>query len=248
MAEIKNKSSIAAADLKPVPTSAKPGSPVIRGYFDAIAFRYDFLNNFLSFKLDELWRAKARKIVSEPHQEAILDLGTGTGKFLAEFAKARKWKRMTGLDFSTGMLQEARKQLAPETELVTGDFHNLPFEKNSFDLIVSAFTLRSVQDMPLFLREVHRLLKSKGTAGFMCLTRPRNIFWKILYYPYLKIYLPLVGGLFTGNKEAYQFLSASIMSFQSPEQTALMMKEAGFENVTTHYFSMGMSTLITGKK
>ena len=52
----------------------------------------------------------------------------------------------------------------------------------------------------------------------------------------------------SGNKEAYQFLSASIMSFQSPEQTALMMKEAGFENVATHYFSMGMATLIVGKK
>ena len=204
-------------------SAAKPGSPVIRGYFDAIAFRYDFLNNFLSFNLDELWRVKARKIVLEPHQEAILDLGIGTGKFLAEFAKVRTWKRMAGLDFSTGMLQEARKQLAPETELVSGDFHRLPFDKDAFDLIVSAFTLRSVQDMPLFLSEVRRVLKSKGTAGLLCLTRPRNIFWKILYYPYLKIYLPLIGGLFSGNIEAYQFLSASIMSFQSPEQTALMM-------------------------
>ena len=63
---------------------------------------------------------------------------------------------------------------------------------------------------------------------------PHQILYVVfLYYPYLKIYLPLIGGLFTGNKEAYQFLSASIMSFQSPEHTALMMKEAGFENVTT---------------
>lgn len=229
-------------------SSAKPGSPAIRKYFDAIAFRYDFLNNFLSFKLDELWRVRARKILLEPHQQAVLDLGIGTGKFISEFAKLRPWKRMTGLDFSTGMLQEARKQLAPETELVTGDFHKLPFEKESFDLIISAFTLRSVQDMPLFLSEVHKVLKANGTAGFLCLTRPRNFFWKVLYYPYLKIYLPLIGGLFTGNKEAYQFLSSSIMAFQSPEQTALMMKEAGFEKVSVHYFSFGMATLLTGKK
>lgn len=228
-------------------TLAKPGSPAIQKYFDSIAGRYDFLNNFLSFRLDENWRVRARKIVSEPHQQAILDLGTGTGKFLIEFAKQKTWQRMAGLDFSSGMLEEARKHL-PSAELVAGDFHKLPFEKESFDLIVSAFTLRSVQDVPVFLKEVYRLLKANGRAGFLCLTRPRNFFWKLLYYPYLKIYLPLVGGFFTGNKEAYKFLSESIMAFQSPEQTALMMKEAGFENVSTHAFSMGMATLITGKK
>lgn len=228
--------------------TANPGSRAIRTYFDGIARRYDFLNNFLSFKLDEIWRAKARKIALESHQEAVLDLGIGTGKFLAEFVRAKKWKRMSGLDFSTGMLEEARRQLPPEAELVTGDFHHLPFEKESFDLIVSAFTLRSVQNMPVFLSEVFRLLKPRGTAAFLCLTRPTNFFWKLLYYPYLKIYLPIVGGLLTGHREAYKFLSESIMHFQSPEQTVLMMKEAGFNQVGIRAFSFGSATLLTGKK
>ncbi len=220
----------------------------IRGYFDTIAFRYDFLNNFLSFRLDEIWRKKAMKLVLDSRQDAILDLGIGTGKFLDIFSKAKPWKRMVGLDFSTGMLQEARTQLKPATRLVSADFLALPFVRETFDLVISAFTLRSVRNMPLFLSEIFRVLKPQGTTALMCLTRPKSVWWRILYYPYLKFYLPLVGGLFSGNKEAYEFLSNSIMSFQDPEKTALMMKEAGFNQVETRYFSMGMATLLIGRK
>ncbi len=229
-------------------STAKAESPAIRGYFDTIAFRYDFLNQFLSFRFDDLWRKRARKIVMEPRQRSILDLGTGTGKFLDLFAKARPWDRMVGLDFSSGMLREARENLPRTTQLVSGDFQKLPFEGNTFDLVVSAFTLRSVQNMPGFLNEVFRVLEAGGRAGFLCLTRPRNLFWNILYYPYLKFYLPLVGGIFSGNSTAYKFLSESIMSFQSPEETAAMMRASGFTDVKIHFFSFGMATLIVGNK
>lgn len=220
----------------------------IRGYFDTIAYRYDFLNHFLSFRLDENWRKRAMDLVLEPSQESVLDLGIGTGKFLDLFAKAKSWKRMAGLDFSTGMLQEARRHAAPRAQLVSADFQSLPFTAGSFDAVISAFTLRSVKNMPLFLSEIFRVLRSEGKTGLLCLTRPRNLGWKMLYYPYLKFYLPLIGGLFSGNREAYEFLSSSIMSFQDPEKTAAMMKETGFSEVKIHYFSMGMATLLIGRK
>ncbi len=223
-------------------------SPKIRSYFDAIAFRYDFLNQFLSFKLDDSWRKRARDILMEPSQNRILDLGIGTGKFLELFLKARPWDKAVGLDFSSGMLKEAREQLPSDVRLVSADFQNLPFENNSFDLVISAFTLRSVQDMKAFMSGVYRILENGGKAGFLCLTRPTNIFWKILYYPYLKFYLPLIGGVFSGNKQAYKFLSNSIMSFQSPEDTAAVMSACGFRGVAIHRFSMGMATMVTGRK
>ena len=241
------KSVVIASRASSAKQSQVPAS-TIRKYFDSIAVRYDFLNNFLSFKLDEIWRKRAMKRVIEPRQEAILDLGVGTGKFLDLFAHAKPWKRMVGLDFSTGMLQTARPQLSPKTQWVSADFQFLPFAEQTFDLVISAFTLRSVKNMPLFLKEIHQVLKPQGKTGLICLTRPRNFFWKILYYPYLKFYLPLIGGLFSGNKEAYRFLSSSIMSFQDPEKTAAMMKEAGFQEVSLHYFSFGMATLLIGKK
>ena len=123
------------------------------------------------------------------------------------FLKRKNWKIAAGLDFSHNMLQQAAKDLGSQVKLAGGDFHDLPFRQGSFDLVVSSFTLRSVKEMPRFLREIYEILSEKGKAAFLCLTRPQHPVWKAVYYPYLKFYLPLVGRAVTGNSEAYQFLS-----------------------------------------
>ena len=220
----------------------------IRRYFDAIAVRYDFLNHLLSWRLDESWRRRARDIVLEGWEESVLDLGIGTGKFIALFDKAKDWKRIAGIDFSLPMLQRASSRLSSKIKLTAADFQKLPFKSGSFDLIISAFTLRSVREMNSFLSAVYDVLKKPGKAAFLCLTRPRNAFWKILYLPYLKFYLPVVGGLISGNRKAYQFLSSSVLQFQEPDQTAEMMRETGFRDIEIRRFSFGMATLITAKK
>lgn len=225
-----------------------PPKQTIRQFFDGIAVQYDFLNNFLSFKLDENWRKKARDIVLDEEQSSIMDLGVGTGKFVKLFTEAKSWKKVYAVDFSSEMLKCAKRDLPENVRFVSADFHSLPFESESFDLIISSFTLRSVKDMPTFLSGIYRILTAKGKVAFLCLTRPKSVWWKILYYPYLKIYLPLIGGIFSGNKDAYQFLSASILSFQDPTETASMMKETGFLSVDIHSFSLGMATLIVGQK
>ncbi|MDA9101251.1 ubiquinone/menaquinone biosynthesis methyltransferase [Omnitrophica bacterium] len=227
----------------------QPEKGIIRRYFNSIADRYDFLNALLSFRLDEGWRRKACDQILERQYKSILDLGTGTGKFLRIFLQKKRWDEAVGVDFSERMLEAARQEfLDSEAEFVCADFHQLPFEKESFDLVVSSFTLRSVQNVPGFLGGVFDLIKPGGKAAFLCLTRPKSVWWNLIYYPYLKLYLPVVGGWFSGNPQAYQFLSASIRSFQDPAQTRQMMLAAGFEKVTLHPFSFGMATLIQGKK
>lgn len=240
---------------------AAPPKEKIHQFFDAIAFRYDFLNSLLSFRLDQEWRQRARDLILEGWEQSILDLGVGTGKFLRIFLDAQSWKRAVGLDFSERMLRRAMQKgpgpflgkpsqergLAP-FGVVSADFHSLPFTRESFDLVVSAFTLRSVKDMPHFLSEVYNLLKSRGKAGFLCLTRPTSRFWQIATYPYLKFYLPIAGGLLTGDFRAYRFLSESILNFQEPEKTAAMMREAGFSDVQIRRFTFGLATLISGRK
>ncbi|MBI3313958.1 MAG: ubiquinone/menaquinone biosynthesis methyltransferase [Candidatus Omnitrophica bacterium] len=227
---------------------ASPPKGDIQRIFDSIAFRYDFLNTFLSLKLDDMWRRRSRDLMLEGCERSILDLGVGTGKFLQSFLSVKSFDRAVGLDFSAGMLEEARRHLPASVELVNADFHNLPFEDRGFDLVISAFTLRSVKEMPHFLAEVYRILKPEGKAGFLCLTRPKSIFWKILYYPYLNFYLPVVGRLLSGNWNAYRFLSESIQTFQDPSQTKTMMADAGFRDVRIHAFTFGAATLILGKK
>lgn len=223
-------------------------STAIQEFFDSIAGRYDFLNRFLSFRLDDAWRRKARDLILDRPYHKLLDLGIGTGKFTEEFLPAGTWKRCVGLDFSAAMLESAKGQLPSSVEYVSGDFLALPFSKNSFDLVISAFTLRSVKNMPLFLKQIYELLEPGGKAAFLCLTRPHHFFFKLLYDPYLKIYLPLMGGLISGNRQAYEFLSQSILHFQEPEKTAAGMHEIGFREIEIRRFTFGAATLIMGKK
>ena len=227
---------------------ASPDKEFIREAFDSIAPKYDFLNTVLSFKLDEAWRCRARDLVLESSHQTILDLGTGSGKFLQCFLGARPWKKTVGLDFSSNMLSLARKNLPANVTLVQGDFHQLPFGDSEFNLIVSAFTLRSVKDMVSFLSQVYKILTPGGKAAFLCLTRPSAWWAKLLFYPYLKIYLPIVGWIFSGRLNAYQFLSESIASFQEPAKTAAEMRDTGFTDIQIHAFTFGAATLIVGRK
>lgn len=244
------KSSTSSIDLsgQPSRTSHPPASETIRTFFDSIAARYDSINHFLSFRLDEFWRRRSRDLLLEGSPRSILDLGTGTGKFLALFLAAQKWDRAAGLDFSGQMLRKAREGLSPEAEFVSADFHDLPFRPAAFDLIISSFTLRSVQDLPRFFSEVHRVLAPQGKAGFLCLTRPGNPFWRALSVPYLKFYLPLAGGLLSGNRDAYRFLASSILNFQEPAKTKIMLEQSGFRKVEIHPFTFGLATLIRACK
>jgi len=226
----------------------QPDASAIQDFFDSIAKRYDFLNQFLSFRLDEVWRKKSVDRILNGTETRILDLGIGTGKYLSLFLKKQPWKRAAGVDFSEEMLLEAKAQLPAEVELIQADFHQLPFEKRSFDLIISSFTLRSVQNMEGFLCELLRVLSDEGKVAFLCLTRPRSRLWKVLYYPYLKLYLPFLGGLISGNRKAYQFLSNSIQSFQDPALTKILMQKLGFSRTESFPYHFGMATLIIGYK
>lgn len=234
------------------PLAVSPASPpkeTLQGFFESIASRYDPINSLLSFRLDEGWRKKAVRLIleGEGKAETILDLGIGTGKFLERFLGERNWKQAVGVDFAREMLRRARTRLGSRCQLIQADLHDLPFEAQSFDWVVSSFTLRSVKNLPYFFNGIHRILTPRGKAAFLCLTRPSGL-TRILYTPYLKFYLPLVGGLLSREPEAYQFLSQSIQTFPSPREIQGELESSGFQRVSIFPFSFGLATLILAEK
>jgi len=236
----------------PEPPPALPAFPpkeAIRGFFESIAFRYDSINSLLSFRWDEAWRKKAARQILEGggKRGAILDLGVGTGKFLERFLGEKSWERAVGVDFAREMLKRARARLGLRCQLIQADIHDLPFEAESFDLVISSFTLRSVKDLPHFFGEVRRVLTPGGKAAFLCLTRPSGL-PRILYAPYLKCYLPLVGGMLSREPKAYRFLSESIQTFFSPPEIQRELESSGFKGVSIFPFSFGLATLILAEK
>lgn len=228
-----------------------PDSSRIKQIFTEITPRYDLLNGLLSMSLDRAWRRWAVRMTLKSGEKSILDIGTGTGKFLKAFLEKADFEKITGMDLCESMLQKA-KVLIPDRDItwLSADISKgIPLESGSFDLVTAAFTLRSIQqDLPFFFGETARVLKRGGKIAFLELTRPRSVWFQMLYYPYLKFYLPLLGALISGSSKAYSFLADSILHFDEPEKIQGLLEKSGFGDVKLHRYTGGVATLITARK
>jgi SAM-dependent methyltransferase len=94
----------------------------------------------------------------------VLDLGCGTGRHALWLAAAGA--RVTALDFSPGMLEEARRK--PGAEGVSFRVHDLheplPFPAASFDRVVSGLVLEHLRELRGFFAEARRVLRPGGRA------------------------------------------------------------------------------------
>lgn len=109
--------------------------------------------------------------------DAILDLCCGTGKATRFFQPLCR-RRLVGLDFSRGMLAEARRRTrvpgdGPDVCWVHGDARALSFEEE-FDLVVSFGALGHFlpEDRPPLLQGIRRALKPGGRFLFLTTERP----------------------------------------------------------------------------
>src|SRR6187431_2918202 len=80
--------------------------------FDNIAYRYDFLNRFLSVGIDITWRKKAIKQLKDINPKKILDVATGTADVAIMTARILQPEKIIGIDISDGMLNVGRKKIA----------------------------------------------------------------------------------------------------------------------------------------
>jgi ubiquinone/menaquinone biosynthesis C-methylase UbiE len=100
-----------------------------------------------------------------PDGGAVLDVGTGPGVLLVELARLRPDLRLTGVDLSADMVTTAGRNLAEFGERASaraGDVTDLPFPDDSFDLIVSSFSLHHWDDPQAAAPELARVLRPGG--------------------------------------------------------------------------------------
>ena len=81
----------------------------VRYIFNDISKTYDFLNHFLSFGIDIIWRKRFIKILNISDNDIVLDVATGTGDIAFEIRKKYKSK-IIGLDLSINMLEIAKQK------------------------------------------------------------------------------------------------------------------------------------------
>jgi malonyl-CoA O-methyltransferase len=105
-----------------------------------------------------------RAAVGDVRGLSVLDLGCGTGRHTHWLAEAGA--TVTAVDFSEGMLAEARRKPGMESvHFLVHDLHQpLPISNDSFDVVVSGLVLEHLRDVGSFFAEVARVLKPGGRA------------------------------------------------------------------------------------
>ena len=193
--------------------------------FDRIAPVYDAMNRIMTAGLDRSWRRHAVEAVVQPGHR-VLDACCGTGDLAV--AAEREGGYVTGLDFSSAMLERARRKSGTIT-WVEGDMLALPFADASFDAATVGFGVRNVADLAGGLTELHRVLRPGGRLAILEITRPRGLLRPFFSLWFERI-VPLLGRVLPGGK-AYTYLPASVRRFPDAADLAALMGRIGFDDV-----------------
>ncbi len=221
--------------------------------FDTISGNYDNLNKIISFGLDIKWRKKVVKKVADFNANSILDIATGTGDLAIQYAHKTKAERIVGLDISEGMLSVARRKVEGNpvenrVEFITGDSEELPFSDNSFDVITVSFGIRNFETLDKGLAEILRVLKPNGLFMILETSVPTKFPFYQGYKFYTKAILPLVGKVFSKDKVAYSYLSASAAIFPHGEKLNNILRKIGFKQVKNTPQTFGVATIYEATK
>ena len=228
----------------------------VRQMFAEIAPRYDLMNHVLSLNVDTHWRAKTLRILGLQPGAPVLDVCTGTGDLAIAIARSLgKDTRVVGSDFCSEMLAIARKKQAkklPEytqVEFIEADTQSLPFPENHFQAVTVAFGLRNVAVTESGLCEMRRVCKVGGQIAVLEFSKPTVFGLSHLYNAYFKHVLPRVGQSMSKNKQsAYEYLPQSVQEFPSGEALAIIMRQAGLNDIKMVPMTFGVVTLYLGTK
>jgi demethylmenaquinone methyltransferase / 2-methoxy-6-polyprenyl-1,4-benzoquinol methylase len=236
-------------------TDNKPSDKraAVESMFDSIAWRYDFLNHFLSMGIDKLWRRKAIKIISfHCKNPEILDVATGTGDLAIASLKLNP-ASVTGIDISKKMLAIGREKIEKKglngsITLLEGDSESMPFQDDAFDVAMVAFGVRNFSDPLKGLSEMRRVLRNRGMVMVLEFSKPTGFPFRNIYKFYFLNILPFFGRVFSKDSSAYTYLPESVMKFPDNEDFLHLLRSAGFEATRQIKLTGGIASIYTGIK
>lgn len=220
----------------------------VAAMFDAVAGRYDLMNDLLSMGQVRLWRRTVARIVAARPGERVLDLAAGTGTSAVSFAASGA--DCVACDFSLGMLRVGNARLAVQdpqraktrgrVSFAAGDALRLPFRDESFDAVTISFGLRNVQGVSEALTEMRRVTRPGGRLVICEFSRITIDPVDRLYRRYLTGVLPAIARRVARNPEAYEYLADSIRGWPDQRELADLIRSAGWSSVRWRDLTVGV--------
>lgn len=223
----------------------------VNNMFARIARRYDVMNRIMTGGQDARWRKLVVQTANlPPHGGRLLDIATGTGDLAFEALRQRpRLSLVVGADFTLPMMRvgQGRANGRP-VRWQAADTLALPYPDNSFDAVVSGFLLRNVVDVRGALAEQARVCRPGGRVVALDVPRPADTLFGRLFKFYFHRIVPLVGGIISGQRDAYAYLPASADAFLRPDELQRVMETVGLRRVRCRMLMVNTVALHVGEK
>lgn len=228
-----------------------PDPEKIRSMFSKVAAKYDRANSVLSVGIHHLWRNKVVSLSNVKPGMNILDCATGTGDLAIAFSKATgETGSVIGTDFCVEMMETAPAKAKSQNLNIKFEFADvtkLQYPDNQFDITSISFGIRNVKDPLLALQEMARVTKPGGQVIILEFGQMDIPIISSIYNYYSENILPKIGGLVSGQKEAYEYLQKSSAAFPSKENFINLMKDSGqFSKMSFESVSFGIAYIYMG--
>jgi len=212
----------------------------VAAIFNTIARRYDLVNDVVSFGRNQKWRRVTTQAIDPQPAERILDVAGGTGSSAAPLVATGA--HVVVCDISAGMIEVGRRR-HPNIEFITADAEDLPFDADVFDKVTITFGIRNMPDPAAVLRELARVTKNGGKLVICEFSHPTNPLLRLGYSFYLRYVLPLIAGLITKDKSAYDYFARTIAEWPNQIEFARIIANSGWKKVGYRNLTGGIVAL-----
>ncbi len=233
--------------------TGKERGEYVQDMFTRIAHRYDLMNRLITAGQDVHWREQVIREARLKADALVLDLGAGTGDLAREALKQQPEAKVVAADFTLEMMRVGQSQILEQglngsLPWSAADAMNLPFGDNTFDAVVSGFLMRNVGDIQGALKEQYRTLKPGGRIIILDTTKPKRNLLSPFIWLHMHVVIPLLGGLLSGFKDAYNYLPDSTEEFVTAKELTVRMAAVGFKRINFEVLMLGTIAIHWGEK
>ena len=224
----------------------------VHGVFDAVADRYDLMNDLMSLGTHRLFKRMAVEMARLRPGHSVLDLAGGTGDVATLTARhVGANGRVVLTDVNAAMMRVGRDRVldggAANVAFVQADAEALPFPDDAFDATLIAFGLRNFTDKEAALAEAHRVLRPDAALVVLEFSKVANPVLGRAYAAFKNTW-PVLGAAVAGTAAPYRYLVESIERHPDQGALRLAMLDAGFRDVAYHDLAFGAAAIHRGFK